>query len=201
MAELWLCRCSPSGRQPIHKQRTTSVALTGEKMRRFEWHSSCMEFSSCPPTSTVFGGSIFQSVVQFIRLSWGRWIKQGRYAKKKQTCSQRECSVCLHLPLKRQLCQHGFCRSPASLASERQRPLGRGEWNPAMLLWLELLFVLCCQWAASACVLLLLLLTVSRLSQECRLKIFSACFRPSTFSYSHPEASDKQLTWSLEWTY
>lgn len=35
VAELWLCHCSPSGRQPIHKQRTASSALTGEKTRRF----------------------------------------------------------------------------------------------------------------------------------------------------------------------
>ncbi len=46
-----------------------------------EWHSSCMEFLSCPPISTIFGRTIL-AVVQFFRLSWGNWIKQGRYVKK-----------------------------------------------------------------------------------------------------------------------
>lgn len=190
----WLYRCSPSGRQPIHKQRTALRALTGEKMRRF-WVTLFLRgiFILSPDFRRLI-----LAVVQFIRLNWGSWIKRKRYAKKKQTSNQRECSVCLHLPLKRQLCQHGFCRPPAFLANERRRPLGRGEWNPAMPLWLELLFALCCQWAASACILLLLLLTVSRLSQECRLKIFSACFRPSTFSRSQAEASDK-LTYLLDY--
>lgn len=192
--------------QPLRQAAHSQTADHFKRSDRGEDEEILTDTPSAWNFYLVLGLSVFfrrpiLALVQFIRLSWGSWIKPGRYAKKKQTSNQRECSVCLHLPLKDSSASTTFV---VRLPSWRMRDRGlSAEGNGIQPCGSDWSCCLPCAVSGQAvpAFLLLLLLTVSRLSQECRLKIFSACFRPSTFSHSWAEASDKQLTWWLELTY
>lgn len=188
---------------PLQPLRQAAHSQTADRFKRFDRGadeeilsdtSLAWNFSSCFQ-SRLFSGD--QSWLWSSSSGWAEEAEKSREdmrRKSRQVISESAASVCTCHWKDSSASTAFVVRLLAFLANERGRPLGRGEWNPAMRLWLELLFALCCQWAASACILLLLLLpTVSRSSPVCRLKIFSACFRPSTFSHSSVEASDNNF--------
>ncbi len=109
------------------------MRFDGRRWGDSEWHSSCMEFLSCPPISTIFGRPIL-AVVQFFRLSWGNWKKQERYVKKAD--KQSAWVHCLFAPATERTALPArllsFACLPGKWETEASRPRGMESSHGAL---------------------------------------------------------------------